>query len=89
MKQTCSALVTALHCPASPTEDFLSRSYENVLTSRSQKNPLQLMFFKISTDEWGQVFELREMVLSECVEVTTSFLKESVYIRPRFKKSGH
>ena len=47
------------------------------------------MFFEISTDEWGHVFELREMVLSECVEMTTSFLKKSGYIRPGFKKRGH
>ena len=29
------------------------------------------------------------MVLSECVEVTISFPKESVYIRPGFKKRRH
>ena len=45
-KQTCSALVTTLHCTACLIEDLLSRNYEFALTSRLQTDPLELRFAK-------------------------------------------
>ena len=71
-KQTCSALVTTLHCTACLIEDLLSRNYEFALTSRIQTDPLDLMFSKyrqMSGDRF--LTGLREMELSEQVLLTT------------------
>ena len=45
-KQTCSTLVTTLRCTACLIEDLLSRNYEFGLTSRLQKDRLELRFSK-------------------------------------------
>ena len=80
-KQTCSALVTTLHCTACLIEDLLSRNDEFALTSRLQTDPLEFRFAKYWQVNGGRfLIGLREMELSEGVLLTTSLLKELVYI---------
>ena len=71
-KQTCSVLITTLHCTACLIEDLLSRNYEFILRSRIQTDPLELRFSKYRQMSGSRfLIGLREMELSEQVLLTT------------------
>ena len=71
-KQTCSVLVTTLHCTACLIEDLLSRNYEFFSTSRLKTDPLELRISKYRQMNGSRfLIGLREMELSEKVLLTT------------------
>ena len=71
-KQTCSVLVTTLHCTACLIEDLLSRNYELFSTSRLKADPLELRISKYRQTSGSRfLIGLREMELSEQVLLTT------------------